>query len=98
MIIQNVIDDVELALTGRGIDTRPNPETIRRLIKAKWMELVGEANIQQGKFELTTDGTRELELPESVRRVTHVIVDNRVAYKTTPEARDFTYAEEQAAS
>lgn len=99
MTVLECIQFIELGLTGRGVSTRPNPETIRDIIRAKWNEFVGEAEVLDGKYELTTvASTTEYELPESVRRVNSVIVDNSVAYKTTPEARDRTYAEDQASA
>lgn len=93
--VQTVLDTVELGLAGRGIPTRPNPELLRQIIKSKWQELVGEASLHDGKYTYTTDGTREIELPEGIRRVTKVIVDNYVAMKIIPESRDNTYATEQ---
>ena len=96
--IGNVIDLCELGISGRNMGQRPNPETLRTLIKAKWQEFIGEARSHDQKFELTSDGTRELELPSSVRMVTRVYVDNRRAAKTTPESRDNSYANDQAAA
>jgi len=96
MTVGELIQDVEHAIAGRRLGQRPNPETIRRIIQAKWQEFIGDTRSQDGKYTYTTDGSLELELPASVRIVTKVIVDNNVAVKTTPEARDNTNANTQA--
>lgn len=96
MTVENVLNLVEAGISSRAVGARPNPETLRDLMKIKWQEFIGEAQSHDSKFELTTDGTRELELPSSVYMITRVYVDNRRAVKVTPEARDNRYADYQA--
>lgn len=96
MTVGRAIELCELGLSNRNVGQRPNPEILRDIIKSKWQDFIGEARSHDKKFELTTDGTRELELPSSVRLVTRVYVDNRRANKTTAEARDNSYANYQA--
>lgn len=95
MTVGNVIQLIELGISGRGLN-RPNPEIIRDLLKSKWQEFVGETRAHDGKYDLTTDGNREIELPVGVRIISMVIVDNCVAKKVTAESVDRSYANEQA--
>jgi hypothetical protein len=93
MTVRDIIDLLEMKLKLKGIEDF-NRRFIRDIVKLKYKQFIGLGLAEDGSYTLTTDGQREYELPDAVKRVTFVTVDGAEALKVTPEEADRTYAEE----
>ena len=97
MTVKDIIDLVDMKLRAAGKTDVPR-RLIRDVVKLKYKQFVGLGMSEDGRYTLTSDGSREYELPESVRRVDSVIIDDYEAFKVTPEEADRTYHENQASA
>jgi hypothetical protein len=97
MTVKDVIDLVEMKLLRAGHKDTPR-RLIRDVTRLKFKQFAGLGLAEDGRYTLTTDGSREYELPEAVHRVEFVIVDDYEALKSTPEEADRTYHENQSSS
>lgn len=90
MNVKDVIDLIELRLARSGVTDVPK-NLIKDVLRIKLREFAG--NIDDVMYVLTTDGSREYELPSGMSRVEFVTVDDTEAICVSPEQGDRSYAE-----